>query len=66
MGEQYKGSGGLMSLFKTRVPELLGMAYPVIAGAMGYITVSESQRWLLTPYALDSCLLPVMLLQRRR
>ena len=30
-----------MSIFKTRVTELLGIEYPIIAGAMGYISLSE-------------------------
>jgi len=30
-----------MSMFKTRVTELLGIEYPIIAGAMGYISLSE-------------------------
>ena len=29
-----------MSLFKTRVTEMLGIEYPIIAGAMGYISLS--------------------------
>jgi nitronate monooxygenase len=41
MGEQYKGSGELTSLFKARVTELLGMEYPIIAGALGHITLSK-------------------------
>jgi NAD(P)H-dependent flavin oxidoreductase YrpB (nitropropane dioxygenase family) len=50
-----------MSMFKTRVTELLGIEYPIIAGAMGYISLSEFTAAVSNAGGWDFSLLPRIL-----